>query len=391
MIAVVVTAAAGSLALLLFTVFGCPRLLRLRAAGRRAPSDVALDEAARAEAASRSLPTVTVVVATRDAPDVIVERVLNLRASDYPAGRLQVVVGVDALATHPVDGYVTALAGLAEVTAGDQPGGKAAALNAAVRRARGDVLVFADSRQQFTPNAIHDLVLAVGGEGVGAVSGMVVAAKDDGLMDRYWEYELRLRRHQAAVHSIICVSGAIYALRRELWVPMPAALICDDLFVTLGLVMRGWRVGFCEQARAVDPRSFTRTQHFDRKVRTLTGLLQLCAWMPAVLLPWRNAIWIDFAIHKLMRVLVPYLAMVVALGALWVVWNTLGVATLWLALGAAALVAALLAVRPALIGTVGWALKLFTAPLLAAGNALRGRWQVWPSHPGRATATEPAP
>lgn len=384
--------AAVSVAVLLFVVVGYPMLVRLRAAGRRAPGDLALERSATEPA---PLPEISVVVATRDAPDVVATRVRNLRASSYPAERMHVVVAVDARAAFPLAAYADAVAGQADVVQGDEPGGKAAGLNAGVRAARGDVLVFADSQQSFSPNAVRDLVTALRGDRVGAVSGMIVSAKDDALMDRYWLYELALRRRQAAIHSIICVSGAVYALRRELWVPMPPTLICDDLWVTYGAVLRGWRVGFCESARAEDPRQFTRQQHFDRKVRTLTGLLQFCAWRPAVLLPWRNAIWVDFAIHKLTRIFIPYLALVALFGVALAAYLVLGGAAIAAAVVAGLVLgAALLAWRPRLATAALWAARLFTVPLIATANALRGRWHVWTSHATRDAgrdADRPAP
>ena len=316
-------------------------------------------------------------------------RVRDLRASDFPASRLEVVVGVDARAPSPLAEYERALVGIATVVRGDAPGGKAAGLNAAVRAASGDVLLFADSHQRFTPEVVSSLVRAVAHPGYGAVSGVIVPASDDALMDRYWEYELELRRNQAEVHSIICVSGAVYVLRRELWVPMPADLICDDLFVTQGLVLRGWRVGFCETARAIDPRTFTREQHFARKVRTLTGLLQLCLWMPAMLVPWRNAIWIDLVLHKLTRVVVPYLLLASVVGCLWLVLTEGGsIGRLTLGLSTLTVLVAL-AAWPRLRRTAAWAMKLFSVPLIATGNALRRRWQVWQPHTHPAASAVP--
>ncbi|AHG90023.1 putative glycosyltransferase [Gemmatirosa kalamazoonensis] len=375
-------------AVLLFVLAGYPLLVRLRATGRQAPSDVAIARAKVEPAAE--LPEISVVVATRDAPQVVAARVRNLRASAYPADRMEVVVSVDARAAEPLSAYVDAVNGQATVVRGDEPGGKAAGLNAGVRAARGSVLVFADSQQSFSPNTITDLVTGLRGEGVGAVGGRIVSAKDDPLMDRYWEYEVAIRRRQAAIHSIICVSGAVYALRRELWRPMPPALICDDLFVTQGLVLRGWRVGFCETARAEDPREFTRQQHFDRKVRTLTGLIQLCVWEPAVLLPWRNAMWIDFAIHKLTRIIIPYLALLSLVGIAWTAYLVLGGLVVLAAAVVTALVAALVLLRRPALGTSAlWAGRLFMVPLIATANALRGRWHVWASHAAREADTRP--
>jgi cellulose synthase/poly-beta-1,6-N-acetylglucosamine synthase-like glycosyltransferase len=370
----VVWAVTASFGLLALTLVGYPLIVRARAALRRGAGRGA------APTPRDAAPHVTVIVASRDEPAVLEARVRNLRDTDHPAGRLDVVVAVDARAPHPWTEVAARLRGLAEVVPGDEPGGKAAALNAAVRTAGGDVLVFADAGQRFNREAIPALVAALAEDGVGAVSGVVVSAKDDGLMDRYWEYELQLRRRQAAIHSIICVSGAIYALRRELWRPMPAQLICDDLFVTMGLTTRGWRVGFCEAARAVDPREFTREQHFDRKVRTLTGLLQLCAWMPEILLPWRNAIWVDLVLHKLTRIVVPYLFILGVAGVAWLVL-ALGGPVTWGVAAAGAVAASLLVLaRPGLRKSLFWAARLLTVPVIALGNALRGRWQVWQPH-----------
>src|SRR5574339_554285 len=71
---------------------------------------------------------VVVLVATRDDPAFALERVRNLRATEYPARLLRVVVGVDANSAFPLASYRTALSGLAEVVAGDSSGGKAATL-----------------------------------------------------------------------------------------------------------------------------------------------------------------------------------------------------------------------------------------------------------------------
>lgn len=373
----------GSLALALFTALGYPALLRLRARGRRSPIEGALEAAdlARAAGAPWTPPLVTAVVATREAPPAIVERVSDLRAAEFPQDRLEVVVAVDASGPYAAAAYADVLGSAARVVAGDQPGGKSAALNAGVRAATGEILLFADSAQRFVPTVVRDLVVAVQADGVGAVSGVIAPAADDPLLDRYWQYELGLRRSQSAVHSIICVSGAVYAMRRALWRPMPAALICDDLFATTQTILQGWRVSICERALAIDPREFTREQHFRRKVRTLTGLVQLCAWTPEILLPWRNAIWIDLVFHKLTRVLLPYLGLMAAAAGLVLAINVAWPAVLWAGALAVLLLAAVVSFRPSVIRQAAWAAKLSTAPVIALANALRGRWGVWHAAP----------
>ena len=109
------------------------------------------------------------------------------------------------------------------------------------------------------------------------------------------------------------VSGALYALRRELWRPMPDETILDDVLVPMRARLAGKRVVLEPLAQAFDapPR---RQREFMRKVRTLSGNFQLLALEPALASPWRNPSWFGLVSHKLMRLSVPY-AMVTALVA----------------------------------------------------------------------------
>jgi hypothetical protein len=183
------------------------------------------------------------------------------------------------------------------------------------------------------------------------------------------------------VHSAIGVTGAIYASRRELWEPLPAGLILDDLYVPMRLVLRGKRIAYDERAIATDARSFVPRQEYQRKVRTLTGVIQLCAWLPQVLNPFRNPVWVQFVCHKLLRLLTPYLAALVALGVAWRVGDALVHAESRVPLiAAASLLAALVLlprVRRKFATQVAWGIALQTSIVVATVNGLRGRWDVW--------------
>jgi hypothetical protein len=354
-------------------------------ASAAAPVPTAAPIGAPIGAPASARPRVAVVVATRDDPAVLAARVANLLEADYPADHLLVVVTVDATAAWSPAQYRAVLPPSVRVVAGDAPGGKAAALNAGVRAAGdAEVLVFADSAQTFARGTVPTLVGRLAADAsLGAVSGLIVQPDSgDGVMDGFWRFEVELRKAQEQLHSIICVSGAVYALRRALWRPMPAGLICDDLFVTMSVASAGYRVGLAPDARAVDARKFTRAEHFARKVRTQVGLLQVLAWCPWVLNPTRNPMWAHLLGHKVLRVVTPAL---LAVGAAAGLAALVGLAGPWavLAAGGAALVVAGLAyaVRPAAVrgvaARVGWLVRLQMAPLLAVARAARGDWDVW--------------
>jgi cellulose synthase/poly-beta-1,6-N-acetylglucosamine synthase-like glycosyltransferase len=325
-----------------------------------------------------------VVLATREAPSAVRARLEDLLAGTWPPDRLDLVVGVDGdPEPYRFDGLVSEPNRLV-VVAGDPPGGKASALNAAMQAVTTELVVCTDTQQRFAPDAIAHLVAALGDPRFGAVSGALRLgneADSESLLGRYWSAERQLRASEARLHSTIGVSGSIYAMRRSLWAPLPAGLILDDLWIPMRLVLGGHRVGFEPGAEASDIRTTTPAQEFERKVRTLTGNLQLIAWMPAVLLPWRNPVWLQFVCHKLLRLATPYALAGLGLGVLGAAFSASSV------MGGALLTGVLLLGFLALVWRSGlgarlrhgleWVLSMQGAILVATWHGLRGDWNVW--------------
>jgi cellulose synthase/poly-beta-1,6-N-acetylglucosamine synthase-like glycosyltransferase len=331
-------------------------------------------------------PFVSVILATRETDEVVRQRVHDVMATRYPRELIEVVIGLDR-PRSPEDGLSECAEGWepVRVVAGDAPGGKALALNAAVRAAAGDILVFTDARQRFDPSAIDELIAAFSDPDVAAVSGCLDVSVNDGALpsptECYWLLERWLREREARLHSTIGVTGAIYALRRSLWAPLPAGLILDDVFTPMRLVLSGHRIAFTRTARAWDDRRFAAAEEYRRKVRTLTGVLQLCAWLPQILVPWRNPVWLQFVAHKLLRLITPYLVAVMVAASAAMIWDAVRSGNIVeFAPFAVAPVLALL-VWPAARMRVGrvlaWSIALHAAPVVAMINGLRGRWDVW--------------
>lgn len=331
-------------------------------------------------------PRVTVLLATREPAEAITARVNNLLASAYPSDLLEVVVGLEPGLPNEAE-LLAAVSSLPRTRAavGDAPGGKAANLNAAERAATGQLLVFADSYQRFGANTISQLVAALGDPRFGAVSGSLhLPGESEGhpsLVDRYWRLERRLREAEGAVSSSVGVTGAVYAMHRDAWAPLPAGLILDDLYVPMRVVLAGRRVGFLPGAVAREVRTVGASREYGRKVRTLTGNLQLCAWLPAVLSPLRNPIWLQFICHKLMRLATPYLLLVAMLAA---AIALLVAVPRWIPpiLGAGAALALIVAWAPIaplrrVRETVRWGFTMQAAVVTATVRGLRGQWDVW--------------
>ena len=185
--------------------------------------------------------------------------------------------------------------------------GKATALNVGVELATGEVIVFADARQRFEARAIRELVANFADPAVGAVSGELLLDGGAGVGESvglYWNYEKWIRKNESRFDSVIGATGAIYAIRKSLWQPLPPMTILDDVYTPMQIAMTGHRVVFEDRARAYDKAANSARREFARKVRTLTGNYQLCQLMPRLLVP-TSALLLQFYSHKLMRLAAP--------------------------------------------------------------------------------------
>jgi poly-beta-1,6-N-acetyl-D-glucosamine synthase len=120
----------------------------------------------------------------------------------------------------------------------------------------------------------------------------------------YWKYEKWIRKNESWFNSAIGATGAIYAIRKSLWRPLPQMTILDDVYTPMQIALTGHRVVFEENARAYDQAANSAQREFARKVRTLTGNYQLCQLMPRLLMP-TSALLFQFHSHKLMRLAAP--------------------------------------------------------------------------------------
>jgi cellulose synthase/poly-beta-1,6-N-acetylglucosamine synthase-like glycosyltransferase len=259
----------------------------------------------------RIWPSLSIVLAARNEAARLPGRLTNLLELEYDGPREIIVVSDGS-----TDDTAAAVAQFAphvrliEVPAG----GKPRALNTAVAAATGDILVFADARQRFAPAALREMVANFSDPRVGGVTGELMLDCEESPSDStigegvglYWKYEKWLRRRESDVWSTLGATGAIYALRRSLWQPLPPDTLLDDVLAPMRAVLAGYRIVFEEQALAYDSTSPDAAAESRRKVRTLAGNYQILAQDSRILVPGVNPVWLQYLSHKVGRLAVPW-------------------------------------------------------------------------------------
>lgn len=359
------------LAMLAYAVVGYPFLQLTRA--RLRPVGVGTDDQPR---------PISVIICVRDEESQIGGRLDNLLAMDYPREFLQIVVVSDGSVDATEDIVRSRAADEVELVRLPVPSGKAAALNVGVEAARHDLLLFGDARQSFAPDVARRLVSHFADASVGGVSGRLVIAPEEGEgaaagVGAYWDYEVRLRTAEAATDSAIGATGAIYALRRECFRPVPEGTILDDLLIPMRAVLDGYRVLYDADAVAVDRKPVHDRGELARKVRTLYGNLQLMRLAPELFSPLGNRLWFRFISHKMLRLFLPLLFAGSLISCLFAggLWTLFGMVQLACWLTACIAYATSGGSLPARV--LSALLLLNTAVVLAWHKFLTGKGDVW--------------
>jgi glycosyltransferase involved in cell wall biosynthesis len=194
----------------------------------------------------------------------------------------------------------------------EEHGGKAVAVNAGVALATADVILFVDIRPEIAPGGIQQLIGNFADPKVGCVAGELILRRDDhdatsaAVGGLYWRYEQWIRKCESAWDSPVGVYGGFYAIRRELFVELPAGTILDDMFQPLSIIRQGYRSVLDFRALVYDTWPKRVDGEFHRKVRTLAGNFQLFKLAPWTLTPL-NRVFLQLFSHKVMRLIVPYL------------------------------------------------------------------------------------
>jgi cellulose synthase/poly-beta-1,6-N-acetylglucosamine synthase-like glycosyltransferase len=255
-------------------------------------------------------------------------KIQNLLQLDYPQQRMEIIIGSDGstdrteeilknLQSHQVASspaqQVTGSEGrqLINIYFGQKREGKPSMLNKLVSMAQNEILVFTDARQKLDKDAIKELVKAFADPEIGSVSAELHLEGEDSQaasgVGLYWNYEKMIRKAESRIGSMLGATGALYAVRKELFPELPKNLILDDIYIPMHAVQEGFRAIFDKKAKIYDRFSRTAKEEFLRKTRTLAGNFQLFLYFKWLFNPLGSIIGWQFISHKFLRLLVPLL------------------------------------------------------------------------------------
>lgn len=292
-----------SLALVTYTYAGYPLVVWLlsRRREQQAPRETK-------DCNHSPLPRVSIIIAAYREESVILERLNNLAKLDYPSDQLEILIGCDGnedLTGELVSTYDNEQVRLIQF---QQRRGKASVLNDCVPQATGEIIVFSDANTNMDPQCIKQLVRHFQDESIGCVCGQLILEDPttgknvDGL---YWKYENFLKHCETKLGAVLGVNGALYALRKSLYSPIPAHTVNDDFLIGMRVHLAGHRLIYDDTAFASEETATSVHAEFRRRIRIGTGAFQSLRYLKGLLNPKYGYIAFAFWSHKLLRWLCP--------------------------------------------------------------------------------------
>lgn len=256
------------------------------------------------------LPFVSLVIAAHNEEDEIGPRVKNALASEYPRDRFEVIVASDG-STDRTNAIVRSFDDpRVRLLAFRQNRGKASVLNEAIPQTAGDVVMLSDANTHTAPDATRNLAAWFLDPTVCAVCGKLVltdrsgAANADGL---YWKYETFLKICESRLGALLGSNGAIYAVRKLAFVPLPPATLVDDFVLPMLAKERcGGRIVYDREAVATEETAPDLMSEFRRRARIGAGGFQSIGLLRGLLHPANGWVALTFASHKVLRWLCPF-------------------------------------------------------------------------------------
>jgi cellulose synthase/poly-beta-1,6-N-acetylglucosamine synthase-like glycosyltransferase len=258
-------------------------------------------------------PTVSLLISAYNEEAVIEQKILNCLNLDYPEDKLQILIGNDGSKDNTAQ-IIKKYAPRITLIDAEKNQGKAAMLNQLVKHASGDILVFCDANTLFFPNVVRKISQPFHQKSLGCVCGHLILHDKSGSAlgegeATYWDLESEIKKFEGQLGVVIGGNGALYAIRKFLFTPLPTRRsVMDDFFITVKVLEKGYESTFISSAIGTEQTSKAGIGEYNRKIRIgRANFNYLFSYLP-LLNPLHPLVAYFFLSHKLLRWFSPHFA-----------------------------------------------------------------------------------
>ncbi len=266
--------------------------------------------------------SISILISAFNEERTIEERVRGFLSIDYPS--FEIIVGVDGTSDRTTEFLNRIEDPRLKVVPFEKNRGKVWVLNDLQKLATGTILMFTDANTRLQAGALRKIEHHFANEKVGGVCGRqeILPPEDPGglkLESEYWAFEGWLKKLEGDQGMTLGGNGAVYAVRRELFVPFAThARIADDFVLPLKIIEQGYYFVYEPEALAIEQSGDLRGE-FRRKVRIGAAVMATLGTIKSLLNPLRGFAAYSLWSHKIIRWGVPFLLFVLFVSNLFLV------------------------------------------------------------------------
>lgn len=251
------------------------------------------------------LPAVTLIISAFNEEDVIVAKIANTDALDYPEGKLNVIFITDGSTDNTMN--IVSKHSAFKLLHEPERKGKLAAMNRAMRYVQTGIVVFSDANGFINREAIKYIVGHYANPKVGGVTGEKKIRQDGsgavaGGEGLYWQYESTLKHLDSRLYTVVGAAGELFSIRTELYTPLPENIVIEDFVQSLLLCKKRYVVRYEPAAYSEEQASGHLIDEMERKIRISAGGFQAIGLVSGLLNLFRYpVVFFQLVSHRLLR------------------------------------------------------------------------------------------
>ncbi len=266
-----------------------------------------------------NLPFVSVILSVYNEEQVIVEKLRSIFGTNYPEDKFELLVGSDGSTdkTNSILKLYSVEHSSLRFFQFSERKGKGQVINNLRKEAKGEILIFTDAQVMFTPDLIFYLTRHFKNTAIGLVGANIVNKRIDtsGISVQEWSFmsrEIRLKYMEGKVWGTMNGAyGACYAMRNELFTPVPEGYSVDDFFITMKVLEKKYKCILDLEAVGYENVPNRIREEFRRRIRISAGNFQNLVYFYKLLWPPFTGLSFSFLSHKVLRWICPFLLILV--------------------------------------------------------------------------------
>jgi len=216
------------------------------------------------------LPSISILIPAYNEEKVIARKLETTLALDYPEDKLSITVVSDKSCDRTDEIVKSFCDARIHFIRNETQKGKIATLSELASKDSAQIVIITDANAIFETNALKKLVAPFQDSAIGIVNGNKVLKRTETMVGEgegvYWIYETHLKQADSDIFSNAFVTGAMTAIRQELFIPIPGYLEFDHI-LPLHVVNKGFRVAFAMDARFFEETAPSSMAEWNVRVR----------------------------------------------------------------------------------------------------------------------------